>query len=42
MKRKIIMIAIIVVLGMILYIDSKTHFIERLVGDKTIEIRIKK
>jgi|GEM_PF-1901444 hypothetical protein len=42
MKRKIIMIAIIVILGMILYIDSRTHFIERLVGDKTIEIRIKK
>ncbi len=42
MKRKFIMIAIIVILGLILYIDSQTHFIERLVGDKTIEIRIKK
>ena len=42
MKRKIIMIAIIVILAMILYIDSRTHFIERMVGDKTIEIRIKK
>ena len=42
MKRKIIMIAIIVILGLILYIDSQTNFIERMVGDKTIEIRLKK
>lgn len=42
MKRKIIMIAIIVILGLILYIDSQTHFIEKMVGDKTFEIRIKK
>jgi hypothetical protein len=42
MKRKIIMIAIIVILGLILFIDSKTHFIEKMVGDKTFEIRIKK
>ena len=42
MKRKFIMLAIIVILGLILYIDSQTHFIERMVGNKTIEIRIKK
>lgn len=42
MKRKIIMIVIIVILGLILYIDSRTQFIEKMVGDKTIELRIKK
>ncbi|GGC59462.1 hypothetical protein GCM10011387_11400 [Pedobacter quisquiliarum] len=42
MRRKIIMVAIIVILGLILYIDSKTNFIENMVGNKTFEIRIKK
>jgi len=42
MKRKIIMIAIIVILGLILYIDSRSNFIEKMIGDKTFEIRIKK
>jgi hypothetical protein len=40
--RKVIVLAIIIILGLILYIDSQTGFIKSLVGDKTIEIRIKK
>lgn len=41
-KSKIILIFIIALLGLILVIDSKTHFIKNLVGDKTIEFRMRK
>jgi hypothetical protein len=40
--RKVIMIAIIIILGLLLYIDSQTGFIKSMVGDKTFEIRLKK
>jgi len=40
--RKAVVLAIIIILGLILYIDSQTGFIKHLVGDKTIEIRIRK
>ncbi len=40
--RKIIMIAIIIILGLLLYIDAKTGLIKNLVGEKTFEIRIRK
>jgi hypothetical protein len=40
--RKVILIAIIIILGLLLYIDSQTGFIKSMVGDKTFEIRLKK
>ena len=41
-KSKVILVVIIAVLALILVIDSKTGFIKKLVGDKTIELRIRK
>jgi hypothetical protein len=40
--RKVIVLAIIIILGLILYVDSQTGFIKSLVGEKTIEIKIRK
>ncbi len=40
--RKAIVLAILIILALILYVDSQTGFIKSLVGDKTFEIRIRK
>jgi len=41
-KSKIITVIIIALLALLLVIDAKTGFIKNLVGDKTIEFRMRK
>jgi hypothetical protein len=40
--KKVVLLVLILLLFLALYIDSKTGFIASLVGDKTIEFRMRK
>jgi uncharacterized membrane protein len=42
LRKKIVLIVLIALLFLVLYIDSKTGFIKSIVGDKTIEFRMRK